>query len=229
MPKVKNPFKYPLKSRAAIIAYLLDKGFDYPGYVLSFNVKINNANFEFDHLLKRYSSEVEELNPTQIAFARQWYTEHYGENKYQTNDAQDKERSQLFDWSLESAQRGVTDDDAYTMICDGTPTGTKAEFRGRSDGYIVFPKFDGYVLKMSDSYLGDYLTERENDYDPKSPYLFPYETLRKLYKFHVECDAMLNSKAAESEIEFQAAYTIFGNLIEVELNSFSDDKVLLHV
>lgn len=228
MPKYKSPFKYPLKSRAAIVQYLMRTGFDYPGYVLSFNVKIHHSNFEFDHLLKLHEENYGKLNPTQLELARQWFLTRYGE-QYDTNEAQDKERNQLWNWAQEDAVRSVEEDEGLDTLRDGTPIAKTLEWRGRSGGYIVMPKFEGEDLNMSDSHFEEWAQAKEVGYDGKGGYIVPFPFLRKLYKYMVEMKYFLNNKAASDAVEYAASFTIFGNMISEELEKFSDDKVLIHV
>jgi hypothetical protein len=223
MPKIKNPFKYPLRSRAAIVKYLIETGFDYQGILLSFNVKVHNVNFEFDNMLKLHS-ENETLNQTQIEYARQWFTTRYGENKWVADKTQEAQRNQLWEWAMESAQTDVEEGDAYTTLWDDTPIDAPIEWRGRSGGYVVMPKFEGWDLVGSEDTLEEFLMQ----VDYEGQYEFPYKTLVILYKYMVEMNEFLNSKTAEKNVEYAASYTIFGNLLRDELEAYSDDKLLIH-
>ena len=236
MPNKKNPFKYPLRSRKDMIEYIVYKSragnFCYQNktfYPLAWNVKSHDVPMDWESILKAMQ-ENQSFNPTQIAAMKEKYVAEYGETKWDTTPEQDTNRSSLWDIGAESARWGLTDGDAYRTLWDGTELDVTWTFSGRSGGYASVEKYEGYDFSNmgSDQRFEEWLEEREDYYDEKSPYRRDFKFIRTLYKFVVEMDALLTSKAADESILYGIADFLVHNTYRKLLEEYDDSKVLLH-
>lgn len=237
MPKLVNPFKYPLRSRKDMVEYIVYKSragnLCYQNrtyYPLAWNVKVNNVNLDFDNLYKIYRGIHGELNPTQLLAVKQAFEEEYGVDKYATTSKQESARSNLYDIAVDSARDSLSDDCTYRTTWDGTKYDIEWCFTGRSGGYASVSEYEGHDLSDmgNDARFEDWLNELEDEYEDKSPYVRDYAFIRKMYKFVVEMDALLDSKSADAAVEDAASYFIFFNEFNTLMEEYEDSKVLLH-
>jgi hypothetical protein len=190
---MKTPKHYaaPLKSRAAIVAWLMDriKSNSRPGYGLfTYNVKLHGLNTGFAHAVKlakesgnlpcesaRYLAECEAL----------W----------------DNGRSETaFEVGQQDAMERVTSDDTNRMLWDGSSAIAEWEFNGRSAGWLCLKEFNGVNLAGMDAHEFEAFME---------PDQASYNWLCSLYRFLVQCDH--DFRRPESEVEYLASSWFFSN------------------
>lgn len=198
----KTPAGYvaPLKSRAVIVAWLLERAKANPrkNYGLfTYSVKLHSLNTDFAHLCKlaRESGELAaDASPRYLAAVEAVY--------------KDKERT-IWEDAEDSARRSVTDDDSNRMHWDGDGPVAEWTFDGRSGGWLVLEEFDAIKLSGRNSVDAEYISTPPADGGPS------YNWLRNLYRFLIQCDH--DFRRPESEVEHQAAFTLFANFCsEVE-------------
>lgn len=189
-------YRAPLRSRAAIVAFLKDAANGRPSYGLfTFNVKAYGVDLSFDNLAKR-ARECGELakdaSPRYLAECRAEYEE-TGEG-------------QLCEWAIEQARENVKDFDTNRMLWNGDKAIAEWSFAGRSGGWLALESFEGMEL-------GESAVRRHGSdmlWDSIAGSSFPF--LRRLYRFVVQCLHDFRREAVESEIEHQAAFALFVNL-----------------
>lgn len=190
----KTPAGYvaPLKSRAAIVAWLLDraKSNSRPGYGLfTYNVKLHRLKTDFAHLCKlaRESGELAaDASPRYLAAVEAVYDEH---------------SRAVWESAEETARDQLTGDDTNRVLWNGDEVLAEWAFDGRSGGWLVLKSFGGVTLGAFDA--EELLATPEQDGGPS------YKWLRNLYRFLVQCDH--DFRRPESEVEYQAAFTLFAN------------------
>lgn len=189
--KTPTYYRAPLRSRAAITAWLINRADHsrrcYGPFV--YNVKLRRLDTSFGTALAnaRSGSDLACESERYLAECRaRW----------------DDEMERAFEIATEGACERVTGDDAHRLLWNGNRTLAEWEFAGRSGGWLVLASFDG--VKFSDalrySDLPELLAER------------PFAWLRDLYRFLVQCDH--DFKRPESEVEYLAASFFFNNCVE---------------
>jgi len=186
MSKIPPGYAAPLKSRAAIVAFLTERANDNPrkGYGLfTYNVKLRNLRDSFTDLCK-VAREAGELAPD----ASPRYLA-------EVEDIYNDQRETIWDQAIEDAGESVLNDVGNRMLWDG-PAEEIAdwELAGRSGGWLALKRFDGVDLSKC---------------DPEQFTEFPYEWLRRLYRFLIQCDH--DFRRPESEVEYKAAFSLFQN------------------
>ena len=203
-----NVFVPPLRTRADMTAFLLtcDSGirsrhyFHHDGvFRFSFNVKLyGGLDFSFDHLLevfKKYEGNSELEDADYVQRLREKFIEEFG------SDGDDANTTKLWEWAIEDAQRPFIEGN-YNILPNGTEVKLEWNFLGRSSGWLVLTKFEGYDLEGTDEEL---ITS------------MPFKDLRKLYQLVATTEQQWAGTAPEREVEFLAAFTFFHNLaIDVE-------------
>lgn len=231
MTKVKNPFKYPIKTRAGMIEYITEKSRaghyssqDRCWFPFSWNVKLNNFDQTFKQVVKVYIENMGDLggklsDPAFLERLEKAYEEKYGEDySSDITSEQQEEREYIYRNALDGAQSDFRDGDAYTQLWDGTDMEVPDESRtffGRQSGYAGYRRLLGYNVTFGyEDGLKDFLNQREDDYDPKSPYEVPFSDIRKMYKFVVEMDTLLSGNNADSNVMYYIASRVIDDLIE---------------
>ncbi len=220
-------YAVPLKSRAAIIKYLTEsdewrrrQGRDYDdnGWLFCFDVKLHGLDLDFDHLVEVYvASEGGKDHPLvtdaqYLADCRAKYEEEYSGG----------DTSSLEEVAIEDARRNIHEEwydkktgkhrfetcDSYSCLWN-TDGGIKADFRfyGRSGGYLVLTKFQGFTLDR-DFKFGT--TEDDEAFGDGGSKEFDYTLLRQLYEY-VTILAH-DFKDPEKEVEHHAAFQFFENV-----------------
>lgn len=193
--KFKTPpgYRAPLRSRAAILAWLEDRAkSDRSRYGLfTFNVKLHNLKTDFAHLceLARKNGDLAaDASPRYLAAVEQVYRAKY---------------DGIWEAAQDNARRSVTDDDTNRMLWDGDRAIAEWTFDGRSGGWLVLKEFDGTNLE---NLSADWLQECS------------YTYLRQLYRFLIQ--SAHDFRRPESEVEHQAAFELFNNYAsEVETDA----------
>lgn len=194
-------YKTPLRSRADITSYLLDRRGRYyrdHGHLLfCFCVKVHAPDFDFDHLLDLYRTsgygEDKIDDPAWIEEARQRHAE--------------TDQDDLFQWAIEDAGRLVTESDCFNHLPDGTPVEVEFAFVGKSGGWIALTTFEG--IKLSDP---EHLRDLFEGSDDESEPTMSYHSLRRLYALVRLLEHDLTPDKAQAEVEHQAAFNYFSNL-----------------
>ena len=199
-PKMPKAYKAPLRSRTDILAYLEGIG-GYAGHhektCLSWNVKTYHARMELDRL---QDSLAESLNAEHFDIL----TNHADEVQEWVDENRDGTLARLAEFSLGNLAESVHDTDAYTMLWDGTAVPVELGFFGRSSGYLGIKAFDGYAMDFS----SDDIASELNDW--------PYERLRLLYRYAVQCSADFTPKKASEALEYQFGFDLACNCGEFE-------------
>lgn len=194
-------YKTPLKRRADIAAYLLNRQGRYyrdHGHLLfCFCVKVHDPDLDFDHLLDLYRKSGyggDTLNdPAWIEEAGQRHAE--------------TDQDDLFQWAIQDAGRLVTESDCFNHLYDGTPVEVEFAFVGRSGGWIALTEFEG--IKMTDpEVLRQVLEGKDEESEPT----MSYQSLRHLYALVRMLEHDLTQDKAQAETEHQAAFNYFSNL-----------------
>lgn len=198
---MKTPAAYaaPLRSRAAILAFLATAANSRPGYGLfAFNVKAYSVDLSFDNLAKRARESGElsaDVSPRYLAECRELH-----------------DADRLYEWAIERARESVTDCDTHRILWDGSETLAEWSFAGRSGGWLVLESFEGVPLRNGLDAQG--IIEG-----------MAYPQLRRLYRFIVQCLHDFRREAVKSEIEHVAAFDLFANVCaEVETDEQAADR-----
>jgi hypothetical protein len=194
--KHKTPAGYvaPLRSRAAIVAWLLARAESNsrPSYGLfCYNVKLYRLNTDFSHAVKlaKESGVLACESDRYLAECQALWDNGSSET--------------AFEVGTQDACESVTDDDSNRMLWDGSGAIAEWEFNGRSGGWLCLKEFDGVNLSAMDRHEFEAFTE------PGMGASFPW--LRNLYRFLVQCDH--DFRRPESEVEYQAAGWFFANAV----------------
>ena len=124
---MKAPYSFPLKSRAAMVDYLLDRrsrSYDARTFRFCWNVKTYHASFDGDSLRKHEPK----LNP-------KW------------DSVWDMSESE--DWIYEDAHREISENE-WTSYPGDDQGEWEFSFAGRSGGWIVLEKWRGHDLRNPD-------------------------------------------------------------------------------
>lgn len=217
MAKIKCPFRYPARSREAMVDYIENVGgysaFNSTTYPLVWSVKAY-PDLGFDDLWKRWISDHHGYAPDEVVndpVARELYRK-MASDIYDEHLDQHGEPTQFWYWGQESAANDLLGDDCtYSTLWDGTNVGAKWTFCGRSGGYAALKEFDNYSIEgVSNSSLVEGLRLTGEDEQ------WCFADVRKLYKFCVEMDHFLTSDKAESQVQWYACWALFINLLEAD-------------
>lgn len=192
-------YKYPLRSRAAILEWLKARKpyfGHYEFYPLNWNVKAYGVNLDFDHLVKRF----QEWASPDIAPGGKYHEAYLAYARKKHAQLRDDE---LWQWGTEEAWRSVENDDGRRMLWNDEGPQVDIEFglEGRSGGHLVVRKYDGFTFGR-----GRERYEWEQYLDELT-----WKDLWYLYRMVVTWDADFTQEAARDEIEYQAAFQFFVN------------------
>lgn len=227
MAKIKCPFTYPHKSRAAMVGYICGIGgytrFNEGRWPISFEVGCYLADTSFERLWERLkeSGEIPQAEEDRARYylaASRVYKEH---------------EERWFDWGMEEAREGFLDSDTYYMLWDGSkPMDLTWEFHGRGGKHLVLTEFEGLSLENhSSETLAEELMSQTNgrqtvDDEPKLIKGYEWDIsfglIRKLYKFMRQCEAELTSEKASAETEYSAAFRL-GCMAEVKAEELAEE------
>lgn len=199
---VKKPQYYnvPLRSRAAIVKWIIDhteqRHYDGHPHPFCFNVKCYHVDFELEHLLQLYR----EYEGNAKGFDDPDWQAAIKERYAEVSD-------NLWEYAVEDCRRnfvggddGQPDNDGWNMLWDGTPVNTQFSFEGRSGGWLSLNRFQSFDF-----------TERHSDIEDILVYDMPYQTLRHLYQFIVMLVHDVSRANVKKELEHQAAFNFFAN------------------
>jgi hypothetical protein len=165
-----------------------DLGFSSGNWMFCWNVKLYQVDLSFDNLVRSFVQNhgCGELDPEFKEAARI----KHGEIREST----------LLEWGVEDAARsfvgregGYPDDDAYSMLWDGSPVVTRFSLMGRSAGWLVMTRFQ------------DRLLTTDLDFDAIS-----YKEIRGLSEMVHFVHRSVNGRAC-SAVEDCAAFNFFVN------------------
>jgi hypothetical protein len=199
MSKIKRPACYaaPLRSRKAIVAFLTEHTSYYRNLStcspLAWNVKDYRSDLSFDNLTKVWR-ESGEYGPDEVWLDSEDYLKAARE-KY------DEVKDDLWGWAIESARDHAKEDCGNRTLWDGTELQVEYGFYGRSGGWLLMTRFEGWNLTRYDR--GDFEELLED---------MPYGELRSLYQLVVQCDHDFRPEAVTAEIEHCAAFGFFVNI-----------------
>ncbi|MCK5307111.1 MAG: hypothetical protein KAJ73_00735 [Zetaproteobacteria bacterium] len=211
MTNIKCPYSYTARSRKAMTEFLTGIGghCDHDNYPLAFNVKAHGVDLSFDHLWKKYHVEGSgEMAPKPSDLTFQGGLEY----RKLCKEQYDQHEDYLFEWGSDGARMGITDGDSYRMLWNGKLANVKFGFIGRQGGWLVIEEFEGYSLSgVYNSDFPEFLAE------------LTFKELRLLYRLAVQWVVDLGGDVASREIEYQAAFSLFVNLVEPEWQDIEDN------
>jgi hypothetical protein len=197
---MKTPPQYrsPLRSRKEIIDFLINtteqRIYDYKPHPFCFNVKVRRLDFDFDHLLKIFQQMEDDPiythEPDWLEAAKQRY--------------EDTNINDFCDSVMDDARQRFLDQDH--VLYDGTSIKATFSFEGRSGGWLSINSFEGHDFTANYEYGSRVSLESLRELLTG----LPYPVLRRLYKFVVILKVEVNNR--EEELEFQGAYSFFGNV-----------------
>lgn len=164
-------------------------------WMFVWNVKAY-PNLDFEHLAQVHREAGNFLPPLDDALwwegARAMY------QKVQDN---------LLEWGIDDAQSAFTGSlrhDCYRTLWDGTEVDTDFAFMGRSSGWLVLKKFEGYTLN-------------EDAFEEPDDTGMDFETLKKLAEMVVFINFSLEECPPDRRVEEAAAWVLFENCCEGEV------------
>lgn len=188
------------RSKSAIIAWLESmsdpRGWQGDGnYLFCFNVKVYHVDFSFDNLLKRYreAGELGQVSERWLAEARKLLPEN---------------ESNFWEWAIEDARRGVTDDDAWKTTWAGKDVRAEWGFYGRSGGWLCLESFNGYCMSPHMVELSE----------------LDYQMLVDLAEMIQWASHWTQRDRVRRSVEECAAFAFFNNICEAEIESDADEK-----
>lgn len=215
-------YTFPHRSRKDKVDYLLSNG-GYGGfnsrpyqYALAYNVKAYNADLTFDHLWEKYASEFvgdilsdKELQDLEVLVQfRGFCKEQYDE----IGDA-------LYSLSQEAACSSVMDSDTYAMVYNRNAVEKVTfGFVGRCGGHCVVEEVNGLSLR----YSSDVDLEEAFRQDLEA---LSFQELHTLYSLARQWEVDLTPDHASSEVEYQAAFNFFVNIVAPEYASFKEARL----
>ena len=193
--RMKKQYKTPLRSRKAMLSYLLNRGgrwqsrggmdYDRRSWRFCFNVKLNRVDLEFDHLLKLEL----ERDPIQDRLR----DEHF---LLEARALLNAER--LCEAAIEQLCWHYSDVmTKHVCLPDGTQVFPEFQFMGRSGGWLVLTRFNGYALTAEEEFEAWSTME-----------------IRNLYRYVVQVEEDLNCEPKERQVEREAAYLFFQHICE---------------
>lgn len=197
-------YRAPLKKRAEIVAYLMNRrghsdNYDYLHF--AFNVKVHSPDLSLRNLYRLW----QEYNGREDDVAqRPGYR-----LELRRLHAAIKEDI-LWQWGVNDARNKINEDDTYKDLWDGTPVGATWEAQGRCSGWLCLNHTDLFTIS-SNTHTGVYQEVFEE---------LPYRDLHTFYRFIVQCEADFTEEKAKAEVEHQAAFNFFANHVEHEIDPF---------
>ncbi len=181
----------PLKSRAAICAWLLERANHSRRMygVFCYDVKLLNLDTSFALVLK---NGVDAGHVSKTASPR--YLAALAERWEETKET-------AFDLGTQDACEAVLDTDTNRILWNGNEVVAQWQFEGRSGGWLVLKSFEGVDLH---AYEASELFGPENESG--------FNWLRRLYRFLIQCDH--DFSRPETEVEYLAADYFFANRID---------------
>jgi hypothetical protein len=187
-----------------MIDYVCGTGgyYDQGHFAIEYLVPCYRADLDFNTLWTRH--EQEQFAPAEIglykSFAMRYFDNYTDQNK-------------LWEWGIEGAQESVRNDDANRMIWnEELPYRVKFQFHGRGGKHLCPVEFGHYDLRVRPEYLAEQMLE------------WPMKDVRALYKLCRQWDVDFTPEKASSEVEYQAAWTLFHNYIENDWDVFLDEQ-----
>lgn len=182
------PYTFPHTTHGAQIEYICDRR-GHAHYPIVFIVKCYHANLDFDHLYEIFKDSGYLTNhaPEYRAFCREQHAEHH---------------ESLWEWGLEDARRGITDDDAHRMVwdSDGPTVTVEFGFAGRSGGWLVVTNYAGANLRGVE--IEAFCAELDA------------AQIEHLYKLIRQWEVDFATDKLTHELEYQAAFNLFCNICE---------------
>jgi hypothetical protein len=206
---MKCPYKYTARSRHAMAQYIMGiSGYRVSRsirecYSVAFNVKAHYVNLDPHHLWQKYAKEF--ISYADCAPAHVDPETYLREYKMFFLVKYNEHQDHLMNWGLEDAQSSLTVNDTYRMLWDGTEVHVNWAFAGRTGGYLCPTEIDGYT------FLHRYVEDLELMLTE-----MPLKDLRVIYKFLVQCAEDFTQQNASTEVEYQAAFSLFCNVINPE-------------
>lgn len=221
MAKIKCPYTYPHRSRAAKVNYICGVGgygSRYGRFPIEFNVGAYNTNFEFDHLWKTY---YEEMTPSELKHDPEACALYYRLAMRLHKEHEDH----LWEWGQEDACRNLQDGDTYRMLWDGTDVDVELELHGRSGKHLVIQYFEGTTFEgQSPEDLEEWLMEQtladgeevstHTRLQRGAEWSVSAKKLDKLYRYIRQCEVDFTTEKASAEVEYQGAFQFFANIVE---------------
>ena len=208
MPKFKCPYTYPHRSREKMAHYVaINCGEYWAGhhdgcFPLNYYVKADHVDLDFDHLWEKYApehmpAEVKDVvkNPEFAAAYEMVARREYDRIEQNT----------LWEWGQEGAWNSVTDSDTFGSLWSGGTYKCKFGLYGRSGGHLCVEEAVGFNLNKKPEDLYNELND---------PEYTRIEDLRILYKLARQWEVDFTAKKASAEIEYQAAWQFFVNVVE---------------
>jgi hypothetical protein len=96
------------------------------------------------------------------------------------------------------------------------PMDWKFGFAGRGGKHLVMTEWDGYSTECRPEELEERLNEREEGFN--GDYAIPHSSVRTLFMICVQNTLEMTPKKASAEVEYQAAWQFWVNIVEPEID-----------
>lgn len=208
MAKMKNPYTFPHRSKAAMIDYICGIGGYHSSrhdcYPLSFNVKAYSCNFDFDHIWKRAAVDINmDVGPSDSVKNDPAQLKAYQDL---ARELHKKHEEHLWGWGQEDTWRGVKEDDTHRCLWSGESYTVEYGLVGRSGGHLVVEHWNGFTFRgMSPEDLRERLEDKGDSL---------HADLRFLYKCCRHWEHDFTCAKASAEVEYQGIWNFFANIVE---------------
>ncbi len=223
---MKAPYKFPCKSRGAMVDYICGIGGYFTGSVytrdhwpIEFNVALYYADLDFDHLwsimVKEGMDSVDHPLFKNVACAE--YTRIKGRL---WEEAQERLVEQL-------------DEEHVTRLWDGTDLGIKLSLAGRGGKHLVVEEALGWKMRgWNTDDLRQMLLEQtgpeEDVYEATLRRGYSWSTsierVRKLYQFCVQATVEFTPRKASDTLEYEAASILNGTADSALADAIKDSE-----
>lgn len=184
----------------------------YGRYAIEFNIGVYSADLDVDHLWSILKSsdiaDTHSLTLRQRIAARKLFdTAHatYGDRLWTT--------------AVEDAYRGWADSDMPYETFAGVRVDWSWETHGRGGKHLCMTECEGINLKRNEEDLREALMERDENPDgTRAGYMIDIERVKKLFLICVQNSVELNSDNISREVEYRAAWTLWYNDVEGEVD-----------
>ena len=207
MAKLKNPYRFPEKSRVDMITfislitgYISDYGTKYP---LSWNVSIGRLDFGFDNLWALAQSDCA-YQPEDPEYA---VYKGFAESVYNIEKDKDSDLNALYEMAVQDAQETVNEADTYKTLWAGPVIAdTEFCFAGHGGKHLCLQRWNGSNFEgiHEDDFI-EMLKDKE---------VWPFARLRLFYKFCRTWTKDFTRGSATKEVEYQAAFHFMANWVE---------------